>query len=208
MDEECACPRATRERNQIMALMNAQKPEHQASGRAKLDVLTELTNLDAEWLERLNYSRKDFEFLMTSTKTTCSGETGLLLSQSKLGCSVRNVWVPRFKVMLASGMAPRVIFEFYVDENNVTMGPSKPWTYDDLYAAADKPMTWAVPLTLSITFIVGFVWVMLRRTRRLDGRRASTRDDGKKQGDGNTIPPSPDREARLRLADELDAYDI
>ncbi len=204
-DEPCKCPRADGERKQISALMSKYEAEDQASGRAKLEVLTELTSLDSEWLERLRYSREDYEFIMTSTKTTCEGERGLLLSQAKLGCSVRNRWVPRFKVMLASGMTPRTIFEFYVDENNVTMSPSRPWTYDDLYAAADKPMTWAVPLTLSITFIVGFVWFMLRRTRRLD----SLRQEPGTHGTGESSETSPyENEQRLRLADEMDAYDI
>jgi len=202
-DEECACPRASEEKRQIAALMSKHEEADQTSGKAKLEVLTELTKMDAEWLERLNYSRQDFEFIMSSTKTTCSGEQGLVLSQSKLGCTVRNVWVPRFKVMLASGMAPRVIFEFYVDENNVTMGPSKPWTYDDLYAAADKPLTWAVPLTLSVTFILSFVWFMLRRTRRLERLRASHSDVPA----GSESEPI-ENEERLRLADEMDAYEI
>jgi cytochrome c-type biogenesis protein CcmF len=199
-DAKCDCPRAQAERRQVAGLLDKYEDEDKKTGKAKFLVLKSLTKLEAEWLERIDYKRRDFEFLMSSTKTTCSGERGLALGQSQLGCSVRNLWAPRFKIMLASGMPLRTIFEFYVDENNVTMGPKTPWTYDDLYAAADKPLTWAVPLTFSVAFVVLFVWFMLRRTKRLDQLRAE-------QNLGDSAPHLG-HEERLRLADEMDAYDI
>lgn len=198
-DGACACPRAEADRKIVRGLLAQHSAIDQQSGRAKFLVLSALAEKDAEWLERTIYSAKDFDFIVGTTKTTCAGERGLLLSQSQLGCSVRNLWMPRFRLMLASGISPRVIFEFYVNENNITMHPEKPWTYDDLYAAADKPLTWFLPLSLSVGFIFVFVGLTLRRTRRLRAGRAQGADSSQ-----DLLNP----EDRLRLEDELDEYEL
>ena len=103
--------------------------------------------------------------------------------------------------MLASGVGHRDIFEYYVEENNHSMHPSKPWTYDDLDAAADKPLTWVFPVALMAGFGAGFLAFMWRRRR---GRGESLIRPAEASGDRVQLSS----EDKLRLEDELDVFDI
>ena len=165
-DPVCECPKASVDRELTSQLLGQQPKAARATGRAKLEVLAELTRLDAGYDARLRYSRADYQRLLTTTKTTCTGERGLVLSQSQLGCSVRNLWLPRFRHMLASGMTVERVHKFYVDENNVTMAPSVPWSYADLKAHADKALSWALPAAVLFAFLAGLLAYAVRRTRR------------------------------------------
>lgn len=192
---DCVCAAASMERALVETLMAGHSAATQRSGRAKLDVLRRLTEIDATWDARLRYDVQVYETLLSTTKTTCPGERGLVLSQAQISCSVRNLWLPRFRQMLASGMTAETIYRFYVDENNATMAPPSPWTYQDLRANPDKALSWAFPAGL-VLLLLGLLVVTLVRLRR----RPTT-----------TAPQAPVAELsarhRLLLEDELDLLD-
>ena len=123
----------------------------------------------------------------------------MVLSQSQLGCSVRNLWLPRFRHMLAAGMSAQRIHTFYVDENNVSMAPSVPWSYDDLKAHADKPLSWALPGAALLAFLMGLLTYAVRRTRR--NRREAV------AAPSVQLPALSERD-RLVLEDEMDLLDV
>ncbi|MDP6945080.1 MAG: cytochrome c-type biogenesis CcmF C-terminal domain-containing protein, partial [Myxococcota bacterium] len=195
---ECACDVATGDRQLIGQLLDREPRRSWATGRAKLEVIGKLTRLDAAYDARLRYSRDDYQRLLTTTKTTCAGERGLVLSQSQLSCSVRNLWLPRFRHMLAAGMTVERIHTFYVDENNVTMAPSVPWSYADLKAHADKALSWALPGALLLSLLLSLFGYAVRRTRQ--NRAAAA-----------IAPRAPvsqlSERDRLILEDELDCLD-
>ena len=120
------------------------------------------------------------------------------MSQSQLSCTVRNLWLPRFRHMLAAGMTVERIHTFFVDENNVTMAPSVPWSYADLKAHADKALSWALPLAVLILFLSTLFALALRKTRR---NRAEARS-----APVEVIPVLSERD-RLVLEDEMDLLD-
>ena len=197
-DAACTCQVAGEERQLISQLLDEQARSQWATGRAKLEVLGRLTKIDAKFDSRLRYSRADYQRLLTTTKTTCPGERGLVLSQSQLRCTVRNLWLPRFRHMLAAGMTVDRIFKFFVDENNVTMAPSVPWSYADLKAHADKVLSWALPAAFLFAFLAGLFTYAVMRTRRnrLIAERAPA----------PSLPTLSERD-RLLLDDELDMLD-
>ena len=197
-DTACTCPLAAEERQLIGQLLDEQPRVHWTTGRAKLEVLGRLTKIDAKFDGRLRYSRADYQRLLTTTKTTCPGERGLVLSQSQLRCTVRNLWLPRFRHMLASGMSVERIFTFFVDENNVTMAPAVPWSYADLKAHADKVLSWALPGALLFAFLAALFTYAVMRTRR--NRRAA------EEAPRAEVPVLSERQ-RLLLEDELDMLD-
>ncbi|MGM0575476.1 MAG: cytochrome c-type biogenesis CcmF C-terminal domain-containing protein [Myxococcota bacterium] len=198
-DEACACEEARSERAMIAELMSDYSDDQKASGRAKLDVLERLVDLDATWDARLRYDAGDYRHLLSTTKTTCPGERGLALSQSQISCSVRNRWLPRFRRMLAAGMSEDAIYRYYVDVNNATMDPASPWTYEDLRANPDKPLSWAFPTTLIAGLLVGLLVFFTRRGRRT----------AEEVSPSMTAPTSDDlsERQRLLLEDELDILD-
>jgi hypothetical protein len=194
-DERCVCAAALDERTLVKRLLS-DEPRHEIStGRAKLDVLERLVKLDPGWDARLIYDSGAYERLITTTKTVCPGERGLVLSQAQISCSVRNLWFPRFRAMFASGMSPQSIFRYYVDDSNVSMAPTQPWTYADLKANPEKALSWAFPGALFLG-LVGMLLtgVVRRRKNPYEGVAAhvSTKD---------TLTA----EQRLLLEDELDA---
>jgi hypothetical protein len=97
--------------------------------------------------------------------------------------------------MFASGMSPQSIFRYYVDDSNVSMAPTQPWTYADLKANPEKALSWAFPGALFLG-LVGMLLtgVVRRRKNPYEGVAAhvSTKD---------TLTA----EQRLLLEDELDA---
>jgi cytochrome c-type biogenesis protein CcmH/NrfF len=194
----CDCPEATQDRAVVAELLASEAPRDFASGKAKLNVLTRLVQVDGTYDARLRYSRATYHQILETTKTTCPGERGLVLSQSQLSCTVRNRWLPRFRLMLASGMSSESIFEFYVDENNVTMAPELPWTYEDLKAAADKPLSWALPAAALFLFIIALFVYAIRQTRANRLLRA---------GALKTPENHLTERERLILEDELDLLD-
>ena len=90
------------------------------------------------------------------------------------------------------------IFKFFVDENNVTMAPSVPWSYADLKAHADKVLSWALPAAFLFAFLAGLFTYAVMRTRRnrLIAERAPA----------PSLPTLSERD-RLLLDDELDMLD-
>jgi cytochrome c-type biogenesis protein CcmF len=197
-DSGCACLSADEDRQLVSQLFGEQPRMHWATGRAKLEVLGRLTKLDPAYDSRLRYSRTEYQRLLTTTKTTCPGERGLVLSQSQLSCSVRNLWLPRFRHMLAAGMTVERIHTFFVDENNVTMAPSVPWSYADLKAHADKALSWALPGAVLAAFLAGLLVFAVRRTRR---NRVTA------ESEPEVIVPVLSERERLLLEDELDLLD-
>ena len=101
--------------------------------------------------------------------------------------------------MLAAGMSVERIHMFFVDENNVTMAPSVPWTYADLKAHADKVLSWALPGALLLAFLAALLFYAIRRTRRnrLEAAMAPR----------VAVPRLSERE-RLLLEDEMDLLDV
>ena len=194
-DERCTCEASLDERQLVKRLLN-DEPRHEIStGRGKLDVLERLVKLDPGWDARLIYDRAAYERLITTTKTVCAGERGLVLSQSQISCTVRNRWFPRFRAMFAAGMSPQSIFRYYVDDSNVTMAPTKPWTYEDLKANPEKALSWAFPGALMLG-LIGFL--LTRITRRREHVEVAI-----------AAPVAAEEalsiEQRLLLEDELDA---
>ncbi len=207
-DPGCASPKAEQDRALVTELVRKRPEADQRSGRAKLDVLYELVALDQRWDERLRYDTAAYDHLKTTTKTTCPGERGLVLSQSQLACTVRNKWLPRFRVMLAAGVPAEQVFRFYVDENNVTSAEGEPWTYDDLRAHPDKALSWAFPAALIAGFAAAFIVLMVRvgRRRRLAAASPGQHVGSDRQAQGQRAGALSDAQ-RARLDDELEAFE-
>lgn len=203
----CACPSADSDRQLVAELMSEQSDAWKQTGRAKVEVLLRLREVDPAWDQRLIYDAAAYEHLKGTTKTTCEGERGLVLSQAQLGCSVRRKWFPRFRVLLASGATEEQIFRYYVDENNATNSAGESWTYDDLRANPDKGLSWGLPAALMVSFALTFVVVMLRRSRRLKKAHVDDAADtaGSREAEGRAANQLTE-EQRLRLEDELDAF--
>ena len=194
-DERCTCPASLDERKLVERLLS-DEPQHEVtSGRAKLDVLERLVKLDPGWDARLIYDRGAYERLITTTKTVCPGERGLVLSQAQISCSVRNRWFPRFRAMFAAGMSPQSIFRYYVDDSNISMAPTRPWTYEDLKANPEKALSWAFPGAL-VLGLMGLLLTGVARRRK----RAEMGPVAHVEASDILTP-----EQRLLLEDELDA---
>jgi cytochrome c-type biogenesis protein CcmF len=194
-DARCTCREALDERILVERLLRDEPRDEVTSGRAKLDVLERLVSLDPGWDARLIYDVPTYEHLVTTTKTVCPGERGLVLSQAQISCSIRNRWFPRFRAMFASGMSTHAIFRYYVDDSNVTMAPSQPWTYEDLKANPEKALSWAFPGAL-VLGLVGLLFAGI--TRR---RKAGPFQPAIASSSADHLTP----EQRLLLEDELDA---
>jgi len=194
-DERCTCEASLDERKLVKRLLN-DEPRHEVStGRAKLDVLERLVKIDPGWDARLIYDVGAYERLITTTKTVCPGERGLVLSQAQISCSVRNLWFPRFRAMFAAGMSPQAIFVYYVDDSNVSMAPTQPWTYEDLKANPEKALSWAFPGALVLGLLGLLLTGVIRRGKKVnEGVVAHVSEE-----DTLTV------EQRLLLEDELDA---
>ena len=208
-DPECQCLRALADRDVVTGLMREQPRSLWSSGRAKLNVLYRVVEIDPTYDARLRFDPRTYDHILTHTKTVCPGERGLVLSQSQLACSVRNKWFPRFRVMLAAGMSEQAIYRFYVDESNVTMAPSTPWSYADLRSHADKPLSWAFPALLLVSFLFGLVFVARRKVRANAALAASTRAARVETlGEDGADAANLTTRQRLLLEDELDLLDV
>ncbi len=207
-DPDCVCPHAAADRDVVQGLMAEQPRALWSSGRAKLNALYRLQDIDPTYDARLRFDPRTYDHILTHTKTVCPGERGLVLSQAQLGCSVRNKWLPRFRVMLAAGMSEESIYRYYVDESNATMAPPKPWSYDDLRSHADKALSWALPGLLLLVFLVGLIAyarTKVRANARLAAAEAAAEPSGvaARVARGGLLTPRQ----RLLLEDELDLLD-
>jgi hypothetical protein len=97
--------------------------------------------------------------------------------------------------MFASGMNSKSIYRYYVDDSNVSMAPTQPWTYEDLKANPDKALSWAFPGALFLS-LVGLLLTGVVRRRKSIGPGVAAHVSGV-----DTLTP----EQRLLLEDELDA---
>ena len=95
-------------------------------------------------------------------------------------------------------MEEETIFQFYVDENNVTMAPPNPWTYEDLQANPGKALSWAFPFLLIGGLLVLLLTFIGRRARSKGGVTSTAVDSS-----SDTLTARQ----RLLLEDELDLLD-
>ena len=100
--------------------------------------------------------------------------------------------------MFASGMSSEAIYRYYVDDSNITLAPSEPWTYEDLKANPEKALSWAFPGALVLGLLSLLLTGVVRRQRRGVLADAPAGSVGA-QTDLLTA------EQRLLLEDELDA---
>ena len=190
----CDCARAVLERQVVSEVRES---EAAAAGSVSFHaVLERLVALDASWDHRILFDETTFRDLVMSTKTTCPGERGLVLGQAQITCSVRNLWFPRFRQMLASGMSVDAVRRVYVqEENQSSRAPPGGWSYEDLRADPDKPMAWIFPTGVLLGVLGMFLGIRLRRAR------AKTPVSERRARPMTGLNASD----RLRLEDELDA---
>ncbi len=201
-DARCECARRGTDMAVINDLLAIHSPEDQASGKAKLAVLYGLVEIDQRWDGRLIYDETVYEQVKSTTLNTCEGERGMTLSQSKMSCSVRSLWMPRFRALLASGATPDHIHTYYVAENNRTQKPSTPWTERDLHTSEERAAKFGVPAVVLAS--VGALLILLfvaSKAKRKAMRELQTREVV--GGSGAALSA----EQRLLLEDEMDAYD-
>jgi cytochrome c-type biogenesis protein CcmF len=196
-DPDCACPEAEVDRQVAREAFARQDLGDRRSGLAKIKAMELLTGVNPQWDTRLLYDPARYHDLQASTKTTCPGERGLLLSQSQLGCSVRGLWLPRFRRMLAAGWDQESIFRYYVDANNLDFAPDR-WAYDDLRADPDPGPAWVAPVLLVVAGAVGFVYVSIRV-----GRRRRTTESREAQGRQSPELSEPEKQD---LTDALETH--